>query len=111
MAKWVSSVLLVIAPGVKSITVLAVTSEGSGNCRGRAAAVAGRSSWGLEPAKRRREDLDAVRTLPLMLALITSIQASTAFRDWMELTGLAISAHRVQDAVDVGLVDLDDLGQ
>src|SRR5687767_15018240 len=78
MARWLVSVLLVMAPWEKSMTVLAVFRPDSGNCSGKDVLVPGRSTLTLLPANLRREALKAVRTPPLMLALITSIQASTA---------------------------------
>src|SRR4051794_10158353 len=74
------------------MTVLAVTSEGSGICRGSEVVVPARATSTLEPANFSREDLKAVRTPPLMLALITSIQASTAFRLWSVATSLAMAS-------------------
>jgi hypothetical protein len=93
MAKWLFSVLVVIAPWLKSMTVLAVVNPGSGNCSGRLVDVPARETSVLLPPNFSRDDLKAVRTPPLMLALITSIQASTAFRLWMVETSAATSPH------------------
>jgi hypothetical protein len=72
------------------MTVLDVTRDGSGICSGRRVDVPPAMTDAFDPPNFSREVLNAVRTLPLMLALITSIQASTALRDWRVATSLAM---------------------
>jgi hypothetical protein len=57
MATWVASVLVVTAPWLKSMIVLAVVRLGSASYRGLLRVVPARCTLTLEPANLRRVDL------------------------------------------------------